>query len=122
MAYAVVYGMNIAVEKGIVHKGDTKIPAGGVIFAPSSVGVSIKSHMPGMFDFTYGMAASILRGIWELTAYYGSYTLVVDIYLGSIIPATYARRANVYIKVGDSNMTVDGLAPTDSSDATLLSA
>lgn len=122
MTYAVIYGLNIAVEQCIVHKGDIKIPAGGVCFAPSSVGITIKPSAPRVFDFTYSMVATTLRGIWELTAYYGSYTLVVDIYVGAVTPAHYAGCATVYIEVGDSNTTVDAVTPMDFSNTAILSA
>lgn len=122
MASAVIYGLNIAVEQCIVHKGDTKVPAVGVAFAPSNVGVNIKPSSPRVFDFTYSTVATVLRGIWELTAYYGSYTLIVDIFVGAVTPAHYAGYATAYIKVGDSNVTVDTVAPLYFSDTAILRA
>jgi len=121
MAYAVIYGLNVVVEQCVIRKGDAKLPAAGITFVPASVGVSIKSHAPGTVDITYSMTAEILRGIWELTAYYGSYTLTVDIYVGAVRPALYRGRATVFIKFGDSNTIVDAVAPIGFSDTTVAS-
>jgi len=122
MTYAVVYGMNVAVEICALHKGDPKIPAGGVVVAPSSVGISLKSSAPGKVDITYSVAASILRGIWELVGFYGSYTVPIDIYFGALNPAHYIGFGNVYIALGNSNVTIDGVTPIDSLDTMISNA
>lgn len=122
MTYSVVYGMNVAVVQCVLHRGDPKIPAGGVVFAPSSVGISIESSAPGKVDITYSVAAAILRGIWELVGFYGSYTVAIDIYFGALNPAHYIGLGNVYTPLGNSNVTADEIIPIDSLDTMISNA
>lgn len=119
MTHAVVYGMNVIVEQCIVQKGDSKIPPGGIASIPGNVGIMIKSSDPGRIDIRYSMAARIFRGLWELTARYGSYTVAVDVYVGPVGRASYGGRATIFIRLGDSNKTF-GLASPGLLDEAVL--
>lgn len=112
MTYAVVYGMNVIVEKCIAQGENAKIPVGGIASLRADVGITIKSPDPGRIDIRYRMAAMIFRGIWELTALYGSYTLAVDVYIGPLGRASYGGRATVFKTLGDSNTTSGSTSPS----------
>lgn len=119
MTHAVVYGMNVITERCIVQKGDAEIPAGGIASVPGNVGITIKSSDPGRIDIRYSMAARIFRGLWELTARYGSYTVTVDVYVGPVGRASYGGRASVFIVLGNSNTTSGSASPELRDEAVL---
>lgn len=110
------------VDNCIRSHGDAAIPSQGVNFGVGSVAVAVKPGFPRTrFDLTYGSIAAILRGIWEMTALYGSYTLNVGIYVGGVAPGDLKGEASVYIRVGGANDTMDKFTPSSSStDAAII--
>lgn len=116
--------MNVLVQDCVVKRGDVPIPPDGITFAPTSVGIFIKPHLPGAVpDLTESIVAAILRGVWEMTASYGAYTFDADIYLGGRSPANYRGHLTVYIKVGAENGTDSTVAfdlPASKDTASLM--
>ncbi|KAL2049285.1 hypothetical protein ABVK25_010463 [Lepraria finkii] len=109
---AIIFGLNLLVSYVITNQGDGPIPAPGLSFGAPGIGITINSHLPGTgLDIRYGQAASVLRGIWELTALIGVYTLSMEIFVGDLRPANYRGHVKLYLRVADDNATTASAAP-----------
>jgi len=118
--YAIVHGLNILVEYTISYRGDHNIAETGIRFGAVGVYVDIKSHLPGHGqDITLRQTSHILRGLWEVLAAYGSFTMDAQIYIGGLGLAQYRGTAVIFLGYVSSNATEDVLASaiTDTAKA-----
>ena len=56
-------------------------------------------------DIGYGQAASVVRGVWGLTALIGAYTLSMEMFVGGLSPANYRGHVELHVRVADDNAT-----------------
>ena len=118
---AIVYGLNLLVSYVVTNRGDGPIPASGLLFSSIGADLTIKSHAPGSgLDITYDQAASVLRGIWELTAFHGAFTLDMDMFVGGLTPASYRGVVQLHLRVAEHNATAASVAPVFTDTAKLL--
>lgn len=92
----VIHGLNTLVQETIRSHGDNPIPRQGIRYGWLDVAVYARSHLPGTLDLTYGVTATLLRGIWEIAALYGANVLNMDVYIGSYDAAHYRGQLALY--------------------------
>jgi len=70
-------------------------------------------------DITLRQTSHILRGLWEVLAAYGSFTMDAQIYIGGLGLAQYKGTAVIFLGYVSSNATEDVLASaiTDTAKA-----
>lgn len=66
-----------------VHGGDGPIPPMGYTFRADDVSIDIYLDGDRRDRFTFSVAATVLRGTWELLAQHGFYSVYLVIFLGS---------------------------------------
>ena len=118
---AIVFGLNLLVSYVITNQGDGPIPTPRLLFGPPGVGLSIESHVPSTgLDIRYGQAASMVRGVWGLTALIGAYTLSMEIFVGGLSPANDRGHVELHLRVADDNATTASAAPAFAGAARLM--
>lgn len=100
----IVHGLDSLVGDAVKYHGDHPIPSRGMTLSSNTVGISAQSHLPGMAGLTCGTMASLLRGIWEITALFGSCELDMEVYISSQDPAHYRGHLSVYLTQGASEI------------------
>jgi len=111
VTYGIVYGLNSLVEDTILYHGDRAIDAAGMHFGAIGVGIYVKSHMPGTGqDITISQTSHILRGLWEILATCGAFTMETQIYIGGLGPAQYRGTAGIFQSRVGNNATQDVFA------------
>ena len=96
VTYLVIHGLNTLVQETILSHGDNTIPEQGLRYGWYDIGVCAKSHLPGTLDLTYGITATLLRGIWEIAALFGANVLNMDVYIGRCDAAHYRGQLALY--------------------------
>ncbi|MCJ1458148.1 hypothetical protein MMC28_008519 [Mycoblastus sanguinarius] len=105
LTYLVINGLNELVAGAVLERGDSPIASPGLVFRAPGLNILVTSHLPGTgTDLTFSSVAPILRGIWEVTALYGSFTLDLEIYIGGQSPAYYRGHVNVYKSAPGNSM------------------
>ena len=96
VAYLVIRGLNSLVQDTIRSHGDNAIPEEGILYSWLGTAIYARSHLPGTLDLTYGVTATLLRGIWEIVSLYGANVLHMDVYVGRFDPAHYRGQLALY--------------------------
>ena len=96
ITYLVIHGLNSLVRETIRSHGDNAIPEEGMLYRWLNTAIYAKSHLPGTLDLTYGVTATLLRGIWEIVSLYGANGLEMDVYVGRFDPAHYRGQLTLY--------------------------
>ena len=92
----VIIALNSLVLETIRSHGDNAIPELGMLYVWYNVAIYAKSHLSGTVDLTYGILASLLRGIWEIVSLYGANVLHMDVYVGGPDVANYRGQLALY--------------------------
>ena len=94
--YLIIRGLNALVQETIRAHGDNTIPESGMLYVSQHTAIFAMSHLPGTLDLTYGICATLLRGIWEIVTLYGASVLNMDVYIGSYDAAHYRGKIALY--------------------------
>ena len=96
VTYLVIHGLNSLVRETIRAHGDDAIPEQGMLYSWLDTAIYATSHLPGTVELTYGVTATLLRGMWEIVALYGANGLDMDVYIGRYDPAHYRGQLTLY--------------------------
>ena len=69
------------------------------------VAITMFSYPAMARPFTHTVAESVLRGLWDLMAYYGFFTLHIEIFIGAQLGAFHAGQLLVELRKGNSTAT-----------------
>lgn len=104
LTYMIIHGLDSVVQDVIQLRGDRPIPSHGLAFSSNHAAVFVKSHLPGTQSLTYGTTGDLLRGVWEITALFGSCELDMEVYIGRQDAAHYRGHLALYL-IGSSGET-----------------
>ncbi|CAD6579789.1 MAG: hypothetical protein ASARMPRED_009254 [Alectoria sarmentosa] len=89
LTYMIIYALDSLVQDTIQFRGNKPLPEDGMGFNSNNAAIFANSYSPGTRDLTYGTMATLLRGIWEITALFGSHELDMEVYSGRQDEAHY---------------------------------
>ena len=72
-------------------------------FNSNNAAIIANSYSPGTRDLTYGTMAALLRGIWEITALFGSCELDMEVYSGRQDDAHYRGHIALSLMAGSGD-------------------
>ena len=96
VTYMVIHGLDALVQETIRSHGDRAIPEQGMRFLWLNTAILAKSHLPGTLDLTYGVMATLLRGIWEIVSLWGANALDMEVFTGTDDEAHHRGRLTLY--------------------------
>ena len=109
MTRAILYGMDVIVEDMRRDGGDAPVGDAGFELTSGPVIITVFAYEAMAQHFTRSIAASVLRGTWDLMAGYGFYTVHMEIFIGTQAPANHAGQ--ILIESRPENGTVASSAP-----------
>ena len=104
---SVLQGMDYIVLAMRVKRGDGPIPPTGYALRAGDIGINIYSDDSRGNRFMYSVAAIVLRGIWELLAQYGFFTIAMEIFLGSLDVDNHIGEISVLRTVRNGTVTAE---------------
>ena len=104
---SVLQGMGEIVLAMRVKRGDGPIPSTGYVLRAGDIGINIYSDDSRGNRFTYSVAAIVLRGIWELLAQYGFFTVAMEIFLSSLDVDNHIGEISVLRTVRNGTATTE---------------
>ena len=85
--------------------GDAPIGDSGFELVSIPVAITVFSYPAMARHFTHTVAESVLRGLWDLMACYGFFTLHIEIFIGAQLGAFHAGQLLVELRQGNSTAT-----------------